>query len=172
MSKTNSSNRIGSVFSLLIFCAFAAAVLMVLMLGARVYRDVAARNEAAWDQRMALSYIEAKIRHNDSLDDIKIGPYVGYEEHQDIDTLYLEQHYENGLTYHTMIYLFDGWIYEMFCDTALEFNPGDGTRILKAQELSFAFLDNGEILEITCIDNNGNPMSMVIMPRSKEGLSI
>ncbi len=171
MIKSQGENRLGSVFSLLIFCAFAAAVLMVLMLGARVYRDVAARNEAAWDQRMALAYIEAKIRHNDTLDDVKIGPYIGYEEIAEIETLYLEQHF-GDYTYHTMIYLSDGWVYEMFCEKGLEFNPSDGTKILEAQALDFEFLDDNGLLKITCVDSSGNPMSMIILPRSEEGVQI
>lgn len=164
-------NKTGHIFSLLIFCAFAIAVLLVLIFGASVYQRVGARNETAWDQRTALSYIEAKIRHHDAYDAIEIGPYLGYEELGEIDTLYLSQQIGER-TYQTMIYLADGWIYELFCEKGLQFHPADGSKILQAQSLEFDYLTDSGLLQITCTDTNNRPLSLLLLPRCDSEVSI
>lgn len=171
MRKLQNSQKIDSVFTLLIFCAFAAAVLLVLILGAQVYENVTARSDAANDHRLALSYIGAKISHNDTLDNIYVDSFWGYQEEPDINTLYLEEDY-GDISYHTMIYLADGWIRELYCQKGLQFNPQDGLKILEAQELTFYQYEDSGLLYITCMDKNGSSMSLYITPRCIRGVSI
>ena len=170
MRKPSSTQRVDTVFALLIFCAFAAAVLLVLLLGVRVYEKVAARSDEAYDQRIALSYISAKIRHADTQENIYVGSFEGYEKHPEIGVLYLEEDYDSA-TYHTMIYFSDGWIRELYCEKGLAFNPEDGEAILEAQALSFETEENG-LIRIICTDQNGVRMSIFVLPRCKGGLAL
>jgi len=171
MRKLQYGHKIDSVFALIIFSAFAAAVLMVLILGAHIYKDIALDNEIVNDQRIAVSYIEAKVRHNDTLDNIYVDGFQGYTGETDIDTLYLEEDY-GDLTYHTMIYLFDGWIRELYCEKGLALNPEDGTKIIEAQALRFAVTEETGLLHITCTDKNGLIVNLDILPRCKGGIAL
>ena len=164
MRRTIIPHKIDSVFTLLIFCAFSIAVLMVLIFGARVYEDIIAQNQDSENQRITVAYIEAKIRHNDTLDNIYVDSFKGYTEETAIDTLYLEEDYGTH-TYHTMIYLADGWVRELYCEKGLNFNPDDGSKIVEAEALNFIIDPQSGLLSITCTDKTGTTMSLSVLPR-------
>ena len=60
------------LFTLALFCVFAASALMVVIIGANVYRQTVDRMNGNYDSRTSLTYLTEKIRQNDAADAVKI----------------------------------------------------------------------------------------------------
>ena len=138
MTKKTRNQRIDTIFVLLIFCIFAVSVLMVLMLGAGTYKNITEVTRDGRDERAALSYIRTKAKNSDISGSILIDTFEGLPAlcfDEDID----------GVVYRTMIYHYDGWVYEIFSEQGLDFLPVDGARIIKIPDLSFERTEYGLI---------------------------
>lgn len=168
MRKPLAASKIHTLFTLAAFCLFAATLLLVLLLGANAYRGAGARAAAAYDQRIALDYIAAKIRHHDSAGVLLCAdfyhPALPAAE-AGIPALYLMQEYA-GISYYTRIYFYDGYIRELFAEAGLDFAPADGQALLPAEELRFAWRQG--LIEIVC-RAGGKEERLLISPRSETG---
>ncbi|MCL2604966.1 MAG: DUF4860 domain-containing protein [Defluviitaleaceae bacterium] len=153
MSNRKSSLKTEAVFSVLLFTAFAIAVLMTLMLGASFYQRMNEMSQSGHEERTSLSYIWSKIKNNDKIDMISVGDF------EEIPALLLFQVY-GDTKYVTRIYVYEGWIYELFSEYGLEMLPENGTPILEAPSLSFAQTGNGMIRVTAGLG------SVLIYPRS------
>jgi len=146
MNKTIHNRRIDTIFVLIVFSIFAFSVLMVLMLGAGIYRNMTEISQEGQNERTALSYIRTKVKNYDSAGNIHIGDFCG------IPALNIDEVYEDTV-YRTSIYHYDGWLYEIYSDISLEFLPEDGMRISRSDHLTFAELSNG-MLKVSAGDMN------------------
>ena len=171
MRQSATGQKIGNLMALVIFCAFTAAVLLVLMLGANIYQGISSRNSASADQRLAVSYIEAKLRHNDTWNAVYLGSFQSNEGATDIPTLYLEEDYDS-IIYNTMIYCYDGWIRELYCEKGLEFAPDAGIKVLPAKNLDFSFDPQTGLISIICVDNQGATLRLNVLPRCMGGIEL
>lgn len=150
------TTRIDTVFVLLIFCVFAASVLMVLMLGGNVYKNVTETARDKYDERTCLSYVWTKVKNNDESGRVYVGDFQG------ISVLCLEENYDDAV-YQTMIYLYDGWVRELYSEVGLEFNPEDGVSVIKTNSMGFEQLDDGLIkVEV-------GSESLLVFPRANAG---
>ena len=138
MSKNARGQRIDTVFVLIVFVVFAVSVLFVLMLSAGTYSNITEMSREEHAERTVLSYLWTKARNSDSSGNIHVGEFNG------IPALNIDEEIA-GITFRTVIYYYDGWIYELFSEADLEFYPEDGTRIIQAADLRFAELDYGLI---------------------------
>jgi hypothetical protein len=152
--------KTNTVFTLLLFSCFAMAVLITLMLGVRFYQQMIEMASEGYDERTCLSYIWTKVKNSDGIDLISVGSFGG------IPTLYFTEVY-GDTTYETRIYPFNGWVYELFCESGLEMDPEDGTPIIKTASLSFDSLEGGLIRISTGEDES---FSVLIYPRGKSGI--
>lgn len=163
MGKKISGRRIDTIFVLVVFCAFAASVLMVLMLGGSVYRNITEESQEGYEQRTCLSYIWTKVKNGDSAGSIYVGDYHG------LSALCLEKDY-GGVIYQTVIYHYEGWVREILYESGLEFYPEDGQQVIEAESLSFEALENG-MIKAVCSDG-GKEMSLFISPRAQTGIEL
>ena len=153
MRRKTGNNRIETVFVLIIFLVFALSVLMVLMLGAGVYRNVTETSRAGSDERTALSYIWTRIKNGDEAGSVYIGEFDGQPA-----LCFDEEFY--GTNYRTVIYHYDGWICELFSETAFGFFLEDGLKIIEVGDLTFEQADYG-LIRISSGSEN-----VLISPRS------
>lgn len=158
MGKPVRTQKIDTIFVLVIFCIFAASVLISLMFGGIVYKNTTDKANEKYDENICLSYIWMKVKNSDALDSVYIDTFY------DLSVLCLDEEYD-GITYQTRIYLYDGWVRELFSELGLEFNPETGDRIISADFLGFENLDNG-LIKVTA-----NSENMIISPRSKNEYS-
>ena len=154
MGKSVRTQKIDTIFVLLIFCIFAASVLISLMFGGSIYKNTIDKANEKYEENICLSYIWMKVKSSDELDSVYLCTF------HDLTVLCLDEEFY-GITYQTMIYLYDGWVRELFTELGFEFDPETGTRIMKADSLEFEQIENG-IIKITV-----NSESMFIYPRSK-----
>lgn len=136
----------GGMAALALTCVFGATMLLSLAAGAGVYRRVADRVERSAGERVGLSYITAKIHSCDDAGAAFAGEFGGQ------DAVYLLQEYD-GLTYETILYVYDGWLMEMFCEQGWEPDPENGQTISEAQSLTVSPTEEGLLrLEFTGTD--------------------
>ena len=153
MSKFHRSRNIDTIFVLIVFSIFAISVLMVLMLGASIYRNI---NDISHDgefEHTALSYVWTKVKNFDNAGGIQLGTFHG------IPALFIDE-YIGGTHFRTAIYHHDGWLCEIFSEATLEFRPSDGVRVVGVDELVFAPCDYDLIRVST------GERSLLLSPRS------
>ena len=141
--KTIRKRKIDTLFVLIIFSVFALSVLMVLMLGARIYSNMTDMASEGEGERTVLSYIWTKVKNGDRAGSAYVGKFNG------LDALYFDSEYEDEyevVQYRTAIYQYDGWVYELFSETGLDFAPEDGVRVMRIDDdLSFENYEHGMI---------------------------
>lgn len=118
----------GTIAALALTCVFGATMLLSLATGAMVYRRVADRVELSSEDRVGLTYITAKIHSYDASGCVEVGQFDG------LDALYLYTDVD-GSGYVTILYVYDGWLRELYCERDLEFDPADGETISAAESL-------------------------------------
>ncbi|MCL2201816.1 MAG: DUF4860 domain-containing protein [Oscillospiraceae bacterium] len=146
-------HRIDTIFVLIIFCIFAVSVLMVLMLGASIYQNMTEISRENQEERTVLSYIRTKIRNNDENWRIYIGEFAG------LPALVYDEEFD-GRQFRTVIYHYNGWLYELFTEVGLELFPTDGKQIMELGGISFEECGYG-MIRVT-----SGPKSLMIYQRT------
>ena len=154
------SHKVDTVFTLILFGVFAVSVLLVLLAGAGVYQDIAARMERQYEERTCLSYLDAKVRHYDAAGQVVV------EMLDECQALALYEEIE-GVRYKTLIYCYDGYVRELFFEDGLAFQAEDGQRVLLAQDLSFRWAQTN-LLQIVCTTAGGEEAELMVYLHSGE----
>jgi len=167
MRKTGSSHTIDVVFVLMLACAFAASILMVLMLGANTYSNIQRTSDAHFNERVSISYVTARVRSIDAADRIRVGEFEG------ISALFLDEKFY-GEEYSTIIYSYDGWLKELFTDKASTLEQDSwltldiGTALIETEPLYFTMI-TPNLLKIRHVSAAGNDRTVAISLRSEMG---
>ena len=138
MNKAARSQRLDTVFVLIIFSVFAVSVLIVLMLGASIYQNMAEVSQEGADERSVLAYIWTKSKNFNDAGMIYVSEYHGS------NALMIDEEL-GGTRYQTIIYYYDGWLYELFSEYGLTFSPEDGVRVMRLSDLAFETARHGLI---------------------------
>ena len=149
----------GTLAALALTCVFGATLLLSLATGASVYRRVADRVEESAADRVSLSYITAKIHSSDVAGMVETRPYG------DGDGIFLYQEYE-GVTYETILYVYDGYLMEMLCDADWELDPEFGELVGEARNLTVDQPAPG-LLRLELADADGSVQSVDVFLRSE-----
>ncbi len=145
------------LFTLALFCVFAVCALMVVMLGADVYRKGTREMEQNFDARTSLSYLATKLRQGDRRDGVTLGELGG------VPALVLSDELE-GAAYNTWIYCQDGALREVLMARELSPTPDMGQPIMALESLEAEFLDSG-ILRVTVTEPDGRVGTLLYTPR-------
>ena len=149
-------HRLDGLLALLIFAVFAACILAVLLTGARAYRRLTRRDQAAYDSRTCVQYVAARVRQSDAAGGIEVAPFGG------TDALVLRE--GSGCT--TRVYWYDGWLMELYSAPGTELSPEDGTRLLEAEQVDFTLEDGLLRAEIR---SGGQQSTLCLSLRSGKG---
>jgi hypothetical protein len=144
------------LFSLSLFCVFAATALMLVMMGANVYQKTVDDMSHNYDTRTSLSYLSEKIRQADALDAISADSLNGEP------ALVLSQTIDGEL-YETWVYAFEGQLYEVMIPAQMPLEPENGQPIMEIDSFSVDFQDRLVRLSVTGCD--GTTSSVCISPR-------
>ncbi|MDR0838199.1 MAG: DUF4860 domain-containing protein [Oscillospiraceae bacterium] len=137
-----------AVFALILFCAFAISMLMVLMTGAQAYQGVRDTVENHYSEDTCISYIAMKLRHyDDEGSSVYIGDIAG------LPALYLSESFD-GEEYVTAIYFYDGYVMELYAEKGYDFDPEHGFRIVAAREMTVSEPSDG-LFRISCVGTGG-----------------
>ena len=164
MRKSVKTHTIDVVFVLAIACAFAASILMVLMMGVNIYSGIQQTSTEDFHKRVALSYIAAKVHAHDNTDTVTVGTFA------DSSALFLEEDFY-GVPYKTVIYTYNGWIRELFSEKYLDLPAISGTPLLEVESLTFELVQPN-LLYIEYLDTHGNVGNIFVNIRSEGGEAI
>jgi len=153
MIKIKRGRSIDTIFVLIVFSIFAFSVLMVLMLGASIYRNIHDISRTGEDERTVLSYVRTKTRVSDSYGSISVG------EFGDGSALFI---YEmiGERQFRTVIFNRDGWLLELFADASLDLPPVGGMRVTPIDYIRFEEAPHGLIRVST------ENLSLLLSPRA------
>lgn len=147
-------HTIDKVFALALFCAFAASVLLVLIIGAGVYKNTVKSIEDRFHERTCLSYVSSKVRHYDTSGGIHL------QQFGDGQALALEETYGDS-SFVTLIYTYQGNVMELFMEKGTQLAPEDGEIIIKDIGLEFEQAAES-LIKVSCTGKNGRSESIYI----------
>ena len=148
--------RMDGLLALLLFAVFAACVLAVLLTGARAYKRLTQRDQAAYDSRTCVQYVATRVRQSDTARGVEVAPFG------DARALVLPE--ESGCV--TRVYWYDGWLMELYSAPGTELSPEDGTRLLEAEQVDFTLEDGLLRAEIR---SGGQQSTLCLSLRSGKG---
>ena len=157
------SNRhiVDVLFVLALFGVFAACALMLVTIGANVYKKTVANMNDNFTERTAYSYVMEKIRQNDSSDVISIGEIAGVPAL----TFTRSAGEEEFCTY---LYLHEGYLKELF----IRKDSFSGTDILSAGQdimplASFTMEETEDgLIKLILDTGSGEPIILYAAPHS------
>ena len=158
MRNSQPKHHIDGLLVLLLFGVFAVCILSVLLIGARVYRQLNDRDQSSYDRRTAVQYVATKIRQAHDARSFSVETTDG------ICLLTLSEPID-GVPYLTRLYCHDGYLRELFSSAEYEFAPQDGETILPAQDMDLSLEDG--MLSVT-ITVNDTPLHLVFSLRGGE----
>lgn len=138
MRRRVSQHHMSGLLMLLLFGVFAACVLAVLLTGARAYRGLTQRDQAAFNRRTGVQYIAARVRQADVAGGVTVGPFG--------DAMALTITQEGFVTW---VYWYDGYLMELYTLADAELTPQDGVRIMPMESLSLT-LEDGLLTAEVC----------------------
>ncbi len=118
-----------SLLTLLLLAIFGVCVLLVLLSGAKSYRNVTQRDSASYDRRTAAQYLTTRVRQGDAAGELSASSFQG------TDALVFSQEIDGSL-YHTRVYCWEGYLRELFTPADSDLMPGDGEKVLPCQALT------------------------------------
>lgn len=147
------------IFTMLLFFMFTFMILTVLISGVSVYKNTEELMRNRYEERTAIAYVMTRIRQGDTYDAVVVETIdsVGSMMYLKEETL--------GNEYRTYIYCYNGWIYELFTESNMTFDPNAGTRIVEANELNFE-LKGSDLLYVECVSTVGTTSNVHINLRS------
>ena len=157
MRRTSLRHHTDGLVGLLLFGVFAVCVLSVLLTGAKAYRRLTERDQAAYNRRTAAQYIATRVRQSDTLGGI------GLTAFGDADALLLREGEGPFVTY---VYCHDGYLMELYCAEDAGLEPQDGEKVLAADSLTASISDN--LLTATIYGREGTDTVRLSL-RSGEG---
>lgn len=158
MLKRNENHTTDLLFTLGLFCVFAASAFLLVMIGLRVYRSTAAGLEDTFSTRTAISYVAEKLRRHDT------AGAVALTELEDVPALRLTDR-AGGDDYDTYIYSDGAWLYELTVRRGTEVSMSMGEQIIEVQD--FTIRDAGDgFWEFTASDSAGDTVRFITRLRS------
>ena len=161
--KSGDPNRhiVDVLFVLALFGVFAACALMLVTIGAGVYKKTVANMNDNFSERTAYSYVTEKIRQNDSAGVISIDEISGVPAL----TFTRQSGEEEFCTY---LYLYDGYLKELF----VRKDSFSGTDILSAGQnimplTSFTIEETADgLIKLILDTGSGSPIILYAAPHS------
>lgn len=157
-SKHRPTHTTDLLFSLGLFCVFAASAFIVIMIGIHVYQGTVEQMQDTYSTRTALSYVTEKIRqhdHSGSVDTISLN---------DQNALVLTDTVQDN-TYLTYIYADEEALYELTIPSDREPDFAMGEQIIEVKNFSIQELGDG-FYEFSASDRSGDAVSLLLHLRS------
>lgn len=157
--KTEQQHIIDILFVLSLFCVFAVSSVLLILLGADIYKKTVQQMGSNYTARTSIAYITEKIRQTDTEYAIEI------TTQNDTQVLMLNNTI-NGIPYATSLYEYDGYLYELFARADLELPLDAGQPVMELQALSFT-QPEPNVLKITFTDASGENTTLYVSMHSR-----
>lgn len=139
MQKSNRSRTIIQIMcTLSLFLLFAICSLILITISASNYKGLLGDADDNFNANSSLRYVTNKLHAYDTENGIHI------ETINNIQCLSLKKGSDNEL-YKTLIYYYDGYLYELYASTDFVFSPGKGEKLMKLNDFKFNISENNTI---------------------------
>lgn len=141
------------LFTLTLFCVFAVSALIVVVIGANVYRSTVAGMSENYSTRTAVAYVGEKVRENDRAESIQLGVLPGDGS---VSALSLTRRGQVK-DLRIFIYYYEGALRELATTDAYadSLDPAAGQVVAELKGASFEALENG-LFRFTATGENGS----------------
>lgn len=130
------SAKLTELMTLLVFAVFALCLMWLLLTGAGVYQRLTQSGEESYESRVQSQYLATRLRQSQKVEVASFG---------EGDALVLGEQLE-GEDYVTWVYLYDGYLRELFARKSSTVDPEDGERVLPMKTLVLSL--DGHMLTI------------------------
>ena len=155
--KNENKHMVDILFVISLFCAFAFSALMLVIIGADVYKKTVSHMDENYASRTAYAYLSEKIRQNDHSDSISITTFG------DGDALVLTETVSET-DYYTYLYLYDGSIRELFSATPEALGPSAGRSIMDCSTFEITQI-NSDLYYFYLEDAKGQTTDLYVSTR-------
>lgn len=131
-SKRKINASVESIMVILLLIIFAASICILIFEGSRTYRTIITNKTQDENVRIALSYVNMRIKQNDVKDTIAIDP-TGYEGHSVLVIHHFGE--EEGLI--SYIYYSDGILWECYTEGPLDHSLS--SEIIPVESIQFTY---------------------------------
>ena len=142
------NHMVDILFTLALFCVFTASALLVVVIGANVYKSTVARMQDNYSARTALSYVTEKVRQHDTAGAVGI-----YTFEDGTAAVELKEVYDTG-SFSTFIYEDNGELMELYIDSSKTPEKSAGRQIMEVGSFT-ADRISPSLLYITVQEKNG-----------------
>ena len=146
------------LFTLGLFCVFAAAAFILVMIGIQAYQTTVAHMQDTYSTRTAISYVAEKLRQHDTAGGVELGQVEGRPALLLHDEL-------AGDSYLTYIYADGDALYELTVRDGAHVTASMGDEIIGVKD--FTITDAGDgFYEFTASDSGGHTVRLLLHQRS------
>lgn len=146
------------LFTLGLFCIFAAAAFILVMIGIQVYQRTVEQMQDTYSTRTAISYVAEKVRQHDVAGGVELTELEGVPALRLTDSL-------NGEDYDTYIYSDGGYLCELTVRQGAEPALSLGERILQVKDFSVEDAGGG-FLAFSASSSDGGSLRFLLHTRS------
>ena len=151
-------NHLGSVLVLLVFAVFVVSVMLVLLTGADVVQRLKERDDRSYEHRTVIQYLTTRVRQADEKGMVSVRDFGG-QDARVLGQLIEDERYE------TLVYVYDGYLRELFVEAGLEIDAEFGEMILPVQSATFE--DYGACVRANVVMSDGTPRSILLALRAE-----
>ena len=146
------------LFTIGLFCVFAAAAFILVMIGIQAYQNTVANMQDTFSTRTAVSYVAEKLRQHDADGGAELGQV------DDLPALVLRDQVGQD-QYLTYIYADGEALYELTVRDGTPVTADMGEQILQVHDFTIADAGDG-FYEFTASDSDGNAVRFLTHLRS------
>ncbi len=151
MNLSNTGRGLRTALVAVLCALFFLLAMGITLLGSSVYRQTVSTSDDNYTQRTALSYLVNQVRRAGS---VAVGSFESYPA---LDLA------EPGGNYHTVLYVSDGELRELYTERGSGLTSADGTAVLPLEGLSLA-VENGTVT--FTVTQDGKSWSASVSPRT------
>lgn len=158
MFQKSESHTSDLIFTLGLFCVFAASAFLLVMIGVQVYQTTARHMQDTYSTRTALSYVAEKLRRHDRSGAVELTELEG------VSALRLTDQVGDAL-YDTYIYSDGEYLREMTVRRGAEPGLALGEKVLQVSGFAMRMTEQG-FLEFSAGDSQGRTVRLLMHLRS------
>jgi len=161
MQKNKKRNSyIQIVCALSLFLLFSVCSLVVVTIGANNYKGILGETDKSFNTNASLHYVSNKLHSYDKPNSVSIENING------IQVLALNEDLTDS-GYHTLIYFYNGYLYELLKQKHQTFVLGNGTKVFPIETFSIKKLTNS-VVELTATNKKSEQLSTKISLKCAE----
>lgn len=161
MRRQTTRGAVSGVFVFLLVGLFAVSALTLMLIGTQVYRNVTDAGAQSSQSQQLVSYLGNKLRASDAAGSVSV------DDRDGLNVLCLRETYEDE-EYVTLIYGYEGTVYEQLLPASEAFDPEAGQSIADAQSLSFSLSEPG-LMTLSVTEASGESRVLHVALRSAKG---